>query len=63
MRDPGSWCSAPSTKTKGTPLVVQIAWKLQDPTTLVTVRVDCAEKYNNDPTSIDTYCKNELTKE
>lgn len=56
-------CSAHSTETKGTPLVVQIAWNLKDPTTLITVRVDCAEKYNNDPASIDTYCRNELTKE
>ena len=56
-------CSAPSVTTMGTPLVVQIAWSLKDPTTLVTVRVDCAEKYNNDPSSIATYCRNELTKE
>jgi len=56
-------CSAPSTTTQGSPLVVQIAWNLKDPSTLVTVRVDCAEKYNNDPSSIASYCRNELTKE
>ena len=53
----------PKPTTQGSPLVVQIAWNLKDPSTLVTVRVDCAEKYNNDPSSIASYCRNELTKE
>jgi hypothetical protein len=56
-------CSAPTVKTQGEPIVVDIAYRLQDPTTLITVRVDCANKYADDPSSIASYCRNELKKE
>jgi hypothetical protein len=56
-------CSAPSVTTDGDPLLVQYAWALKDPTTLITVSVDCAAMYPDSPGSVSFYCRNELTKE
>jgi hypothetical protein len=56
-------CYAPSTTTQGDPLVVQLTWSLQDPTTLVTMEADCAAMYANNPAGINLYCRNVLTKQ
>jgi hypothetical protein len=56
-------CSAPTVTTQGDPVVVEIAWSLRDPTTLVIVPVDCAAMYVNNPAGVNLYCRTVLTKQ